>query len=153
MCAGYLHICTKGLILPHLSEKSPHSGGWVFYLCRDCRNRPRYSCEGVHSCTVKEWLASQKDNYWNIYKIVLEMKYVLQHVHFLIHFSGVAQKVIAKLWHLSEMPYVEGLLQKEGRSLVSAIILLCAEHKKIFFWHHSFVWIWGWFCFPFSHEV
>lgn len=56
-----------------------------------------------------------------------------QHVHFLIHFSGVAQKMIAKLWHLSEMPYAEGLLQKEGLSLFSAIILLCAEHKKIFF--------------------
>lgn len=56
-----------------------------------------------------------------------------QHVHFLIHFSGVAQKMIAKLWHLSEMPYVEGLLQKEGLSLFSAIILLCAEHMKIFF--------------------
>lgn len=56
-----------------------------------------------------------------------------QHVHFLIHFSGVAQKMIAKLRHLSEMPYAEGLLQKEGLSLFSAIILLCAEHKKIFF--------------------
>lgn len=41
--------------------------------------------------------------------------------------------MIAKLWHLSEMPYAEGLLQKEGPSLFSAIILLCAEHKKIFF--------------------
>lgn len=58
---------------------------------------------------------------------------MLQHVHFLIHFSGVAQKVIAKLWHLSEMPYVEGLLQKEGPSLVSAIILSCAEQNKVFF--------------------
>lgn len=60
------------------------------------------------------------------------MKCVLQHARFLINFSGVAQKMIAKLWHLSEMPYAEGLLQKEGPSLFSAIILLCAEHKKIF---------------------
>lgn len=52
-----------------------------------------------------------------------------QYVHFLINFSGVAQKIIAKLWHLPGMPYVEGLLQKEGPSLVSAMILLCAEHK------------------------
>lgn len=38
---------------------------WVFYLCRDCRNRPRHVCEGVHRCIVrcKEWFARQKEIY------------------------------------------------------------------------------------------
>ena len=32
---------------------------------------------------------------------------MLQRVYFLIHFSGVAQKMIEKPWHLSEMLYAE----------------------------------------------
>lgn len=32
---------------------------------------------------------------------------MLQCVYFLIHFSDVAQKMIEKLWHFSEMPYAE----------------------------------------------
>lgn len=35
------------------------------------------------------------------------MKCMLQRVYFPIHFSGVAQKMVEKLWHLSEMPDVE----------------------------------------------
>lgn len=35
------------------------------------------------------------------------MKCMLQRVYFLIHFSGVAQKMIEKLQRLSEMPYAE----------------------------------------------
>lgn len=172
---------------------------------------------------------------------------MLQCVYFLIHFSDVAQKMIEKLWHFSEMPYAEafryflaslpctgcwkirflllycstcgakwkwcggslqeqglrmdptccsvlhgwqintareilarwrslpvpchcgvhepaatslsfcppclngwkeGLLQKEGPSLFSAMVLLCIEHKKILFWYQEFVWVWGYFVFP-----
>lgn len=35
------------------------------------------------------------------------MKCMLQRVYFVTHFSGVAQKMIEKLWHLSEIPYAE----------------------------------------------
>lgn len=73
-----------------------------------------------------------------IYKIFFEVKCMFQRVYFLVHFLSLAQKMIEKWWHLSQMPYAEAFFPFfffPRRYLLAS--LLSTRHWKIVFLYYT----------------